>query len=66
MDGRFVTKIAIVYLGIFSSPFIISQFSPKVQTAHSSSEGSQKVSENQAISLSAQTISQRDGKDCSE
>lgn len=65
VDGQFLTKITIVYLCIFSSPLIISQFAPKAQTAHSPTEGSREGSEHRAISLSAQSISHRDGKDCS-
>lgn len=65
IDEKFVTKIAIVYLCIFSSPFIISQFTPKVQTAHSS-EDVPKGAENRAISFSNQTISPRKEKNCSE
>lgn len=66
MDGRFLTKISIVYLCIFSSPLIISQFAPKAQTAHSPTEVSREGSEHQAISLSAQSISRPKGKDCSD
>lgn len=65
-DGQFLTKITIVYLCIFSSPFIISQFAPQTQIAHSPTEDSREGSEHRAISISAQSISHRDGKDCSD
>ncbi|KAI9133064.1 hypothetical protein ON05_006815 [Acaryochloris sp. CCMEE 5410] len=65
VDGQFLTKITIVYLCIFSSPFIISQFAPQTQITHSPTENSRKGSEHRAISLSTQSISHRDGKDCS-
>ena len=62
----FITKITIIYLGIFSSPFIISQFSPKEKTAKQSYEASQEELANRTTAISAQSLVSHEGKECDE